>query len=165
MSIASDLAMLETYDETIQELELFLRPGGVSNTTGSSYQLLRTVAGHRQDSGSDDRLRDPRHGTASLRSATFSPTADWSRGDRESAGKKGKPGGAKMGNVHLKWAFSEAAALFSGGKLKGQKLVARLERKHGRGKAMGVLAARLGRAVYYMIKRNEPFDLKRFVTA
>jgi len=30
----------------------------------------------------------------------------------QSAGKKLGTGGAKMGNVHLKWAFSEAAVLF-----------------------------------------------------
>jgi len=30
---------------------------------------------------------------------------------------------------------------------------------------MGVLAAKLGRAVYYMLKRKEPFDLNRFTAA
>ena len=70
-----------------------------------------------------------------------------------------------MGNVHLKWAFSEAAACFLSRNPKGQKLFARLEKKHGKGKAMGVLAAKLGRAVYFMLKRNEPFDLDRFTAA
>jgi hypothetical protein len=72
-----------------------------------------------------------------------------------------------MGNVHLKWAFSEAAACLLSRNPKGQKLLSRLEKKHGKGKgkAMGVLAAKLGRAVYYMLKRKEPFDLNRFVAA
>jgi len=70
-----------------------------------------------------------------------------------------------MGNVHLKWAFSEAAACFLGRNPKGQKLFARLEKKHGKGKAMGVLAAKLGRAVYCMLKRKKPFDRDRFTAA
>lgn len=30
---------------------------------------------------------------------------------------------------------------------------------------MGVLAAKLSRTVYYMLKRKEPFDLDRFIAA
>jgi hypothetical protein len=30
---------------------------------------------------------------------------------------------------------------------------------------MSVLAAKLGRAVYYMLNRHQPFDLSRFVAA
>jgi hypothetical protein len=39
-----------------------------------------------------------------------------------------------------------------------------LERKHGKGKALSILAAKLGRAVYYILQRRTPFDLQRFVT-
>jgi transposase len=70
-----------------------------------------------------------------------------------------------MGNVHLKWAFSEAAALFLRANPVGQQYFARLEKKYGKGKALSVLAAKLGRAVYHMLQRRKPFDLKRFVTA
>jgi len=69
-----------------------------------------------------------------------------------------------MGNVHLKWAFSEAAALFLRANPIGQKYFARLEKKHGKGKALSILAAKLGRAVYYILLRGKPFDLNRFVT-
>ena len=44
MSIAADLALLESYDQTIHELELFLGQS-VRNDDGSSYHLLRTVPG------------------------------------------------------------------------------------------------------------------------
>jgi hypothetical protein len=30
---------------------------------------------------------------------------------------------------------------------------------------MSILAAKLGRAVYYMLLRNKPFDLKRYVSS
>jgi hypothetical protein len=47
----------------------------------------------------------------------------------------------------------------------GQKYFARLEKKHGKGKALSILAAKLGRAVYYMLLRRRPFELQRFVAA
>lgn len=86
------------------------------------------------------------------------------KGEHSSAGKKKKSAGAKMGNVHLKWALSEAAALFLRANPIGQKFFTRLERKHGKGKALSILAAKLGRAVYYMLLRGTVFDLNKFVT-
>ena len=35
-------------------------------------------------------------------------------------------------------------------------------KKHGKGKAMSILAHKLGRAVYTMLKRKEAFDGKYF---
>ena len=43
---------------------------------------------------------------------------------KESAGKRQGTSGAKMGNVHLKWAFSEAAVLFVRHSAEGKKLLA-----------------------------------------
>lgn len=45
----------------------------------------------------------------------------------------------------------------------GQKLLARLENKHGKGKALSILAHKLGRAVYYMLKRKVAFDMDIFL--
>jgi hypothetical protein len=45
----------------------------------------------------------------------------------------------------------------------GQKYLARLEKKHGKGKALTVLAHKLARAVYYMLKRGVGFDLDTFL--
>jgi hypothetical protein len=36
----------------------------------------------------------------------------------------------------------------------GQQLLTRLEKKHGKGKALTILAHKLARAVYYMLKRK-----------
>ena len=163
MSIASDLAMLETFDHTIQELELYLTQAAFEHDR-ARFQLLRTVPGIGKILGLTI-LYEVQDWQRFAAVGNFLSYCRLVRGHRESAGKKGKPGGAKMGNVHLKWAFSEAAPLFLRGNAPGQKFFARLERKHGKGKALGILAARLGRAVYYMIKRHEPFDLKRFVAA
>ena len=81
---------------------------------------------------------------------------------KESAGKHYGFAGQKIGNAFLKWAFSEAAVCFLRGNPEGQKLHARLVRKHGKGKALSILAHRLGRAVYHMLRKSEAFDVKRF---
>ncbi len=39
----------------------------------------------------------------------------------------------------------------------------RLGSRHGKGKALAILAHRLGRAVYYMLKNQVPFDQARFL--
>jgi transposase len=57
------------------------------------------------------------------------------KGSKESAGKRLGTSGAKIGNAHLKWAFSEAAVLFLRDHPAAQKYLARLENKHGKGKA------------------------------
>ena len=41
----------------------------------------------------------------------------------------------------------------------------RLNRKHGKGKAMGVLTDKLGRTIYHMLLRKKPFDIDRFLAA
>ena len=79
--------------------------------------------------------------------------------NKESGGKRVGTSGKKIGNAHLKWAFSEAATLFLRDNPAGQKLLARLENKHDKGKALSLLAHKLGRAVYYMLKRKVAFDM------
>jgi transposase len=81
---------------------------------------------------------------------------------RESAGKRYGTSGAKIGNAHLKWAFSEAAVLFLRDHPAAQKYLARLEKKHEKGKALTILAQKLARAVYYMLTRQGAFDRDKF---
>ena len=85
------------------------------------------------------------------------------KSQKASAGKITGTSGAKIGNAHLKWAYSEAAVLFLQKNPPGQRLIARIRSKHGRGKALGILAARLGRASYYMLSRQTAFDMDRFM--
>jgi transposase len=80
----------------------------------------------------------------------------------ESAGKRQGTGGNKIGNAHLKWAFGEAACLFLRESDQAKKWLARREKKHGKARALGALAARLGRAVYHLLRKQEVFDAKRF---
>jgi transposase len=80
---------------------------------------------------------------------------------RESAGKSYGTGGAKIGNAYLRWAFGEAATLFLRGNPPAQRW---LEKRTSRyGKAMTILAHKLGRAVYFMLKRRTLFDQDTFL--
>jgi hypothetical protein len=74
-----------------------------------------------------------------------------------------EPAVQKSIEVDLKWAFSEAAVLFLRNNPAGQKYLARLVKKPGKGKALTVLAHKLARAVYDMCKRDTAFDLDKFL--
>jgi len=84
---------------------------------------------------------------------------------KASAGKRFGTSGSTIGNAHLKWAFSEAAVLFLRDHPTAQKLLARLEKKPSKGKALTILAHQLARAVYSMLKRQTAFALETFLHA
>jgi transposase len=80
---------------------------------------------------------------------------------KESAGTRYGTSGAKVGNASLTWAFSEAAVLFRRSNPAGQQYLARLERKHGKGKALTVLAHQLARAVDDLLHRDTVFEMHK----
>jgi hypothetical protein len=63
--------------------------------------------------------------------------------------------------VHLKWAFSEAAALFLRWNVAGRKYFARIEKKHGKGKALvpSFHQTGVGQEVLHALKAPEVVDL------
>jgi transposase len=81
----------------------------------------------------------------------------------ESDGKKKGTSGAKIGNAHLKWAFSEAAVLFVRHNPSARKLMDDLIKLHGKGKSLTILVHKLARAIYYMLKKKVPFSLEKFL--
>jgi transposase len=159
-SIAVDLALLERYDALISDLELYLVRQAQQHDA-QAFHRLRTIPGvgkilaltilyEIHDVHRFDRVQE------------FASYARLVKCAKESAGKKYGTSGAKMGNVHLKWAFSEAAVLFVRHSAQGKKLLARLEQRFGKGKALSILAHKLGRAAYFMLAREKAFDLQRF---
>jgi len=70
--------------------------------------------------------------------------------------------GSKIGNAHLKWAFSEAACMLIRESQAAKDFVAKRTKKFGKGKAISILAHKLGRAVFYVMKRKDAFDEKYF---
>jgi transposase len=81
----------------------------------------------------------------------------------ESAGKTYGTQGNKIGNAHLKWAFSEAAVLYLRGNKRAQKYLLKLQKRMSKAKALSALAHKLGRCVYFMLKNETVFDESKFL--
>src|SRR3990170_1946384 len=161
-SIAVDLGLLERYDALLTDLELYLVHQAKQHEP-QGFQLLRSIPGVGKVLAMTIlyEIHDIRRFE---RVQEFASYARLVRCAKESAGKKHGTSGAKMGNVHLKWAFSEAAVLFVRHCPEGKQLLARWEKKHGKGKALSILAHKLGRDAYYVLLREKAFDLERFMT-
>jgi transposase len=156
-----DLAMIDAYDDTLKALDWEIEKTARQHNC-HALLLLRSV-----------------HGIGSIlalvmlyeiheinRFETVQQFASYCRLVKcahESAGKKKGAGGAKIGNAHLKWAFSEAAMLFIRHNPSAKNLMDNLIKLHGKGKALSILAHKLARAIYYMLKNNKPFDREKFL--
>jgi len=81
----------------------------------------------------------------------------------ESAGKSYGMQGNKIGNANLKWAFSEAAVLHLRGNDKAKNYLLTLQKRMSKAKALSVLAHKLGRCIYYILKNETAFDETRFI--
>ena len=81
----------------------------------------------------------------------------------ESAGKSYGTQGNKIGNAHLKWAFSEAAVHYLKGNDKAKNYLVKLQKRMSKAKALSVLAHKLGRCVYFMLKNERVFNEKQFL--
>lgn len=80
----------------------------------------------------------------------------------ESAGKRFSAKNTKNGNAHLKWAFSEAACLFVRGNSSAKDWHQKLISKYGKAKSLSIIAQRLGRTAYTILKRRAAFDRVKF---
>jgi transposase len=160
-SIEVDLALITYYDQLLTDLELSIVKNAKHHDANTFYRL-RSVPGvgkilalvmlyEIHDIHRFPRVQD------------FVSYCRLVKCAKESAGKRYGSSGKKIGNAHLKWAFSEAAVLFLRHNPAGQKFLAKLEHRHGKGKALTVLAHKLARAVYYMLKRQTVFDMETFL--
>ena len=87
------------------------------------------------------------------------------KGTVASAGKIKGLRGAKLGNPYLRWAFGEAAVIAKRDHKVIGPLAQKLEARLGgnKFKANTVLAIKLARAVYYMLKSKTVFDAERLI--
>ena len=160
-SIEVDLALVSYYDELLRDVELTIVKTAKQHDANTLY-LLQTVPGIGKIL-SLVLLYEIHHIDRFPRMQEFASYCRLVKCAKESNGKRSGTSGAKIGNAHLKWAFSEAAVLFLRENPAGQKFLTRLEKKHDKGKALTILAHKLARAVYYMLKRKVAFDMKRFL--
>ncbi len=162
-TVEIDFALIEHYDTVIKDLELHLVRQAkqhdpdvfhrLRSIPGVGKVLALTLLYEIHDISRFARVQD------------FLSYSRLVKCEHSSAGKKLGTGGSKIGNVHLKWAFSEAAVLFLRNNPAGQRLVRRLAGKHGKAKALSILASKLGRAVFYMLSREKTFQMDAFLGA
>jgi transposase len=155
LSVAADLKMIDAFDEQITDLERHLiKNAKVDDPV--TFGLLRTVPGIGPVLGQILLYEIDAIGN-------FLSYARLVRCAHESAGKVKGTGGKKIGNAHLKWAFSEAACLMIRSCLPVKAWLQRQEKKRGKRKALSLLEAKLGRTVYHLWRKQVPFDVKRFL--
>jgi transposase len=160
-SIELDLVLIDHYDRLLNDVELYIVKTAKQHDVNAFYRL-RSVPGvgkilalvilyEVQDIGRFPRVQD------------FVSYCRLVKCAKESASKKHGTSGKKIGNAYLKWAFSEAAVLFLRQNSEGQAYLTKLEKKHGKGKALTCLAHRLARAVYHLLVRGQAFDMQKFL--
>jgi transposase len=161
-SMRTNLRMIDTLDEAINDLELYLTRNAKIDDP-NTYRILRSVPGIGKVLSLimlyeiHDISRFPEVGN-------FVSYSRLVRCEHESAGKVKGYGGRKIGNGHLKWAFSEAACLLLRACPQAKQWLQRKEKKVGKATALGILSAKLGRTVYHLWRKQEAFDAKRFLT-
>ena len=165
LALKNDLALIGHFDHQIGQLEEELQRQA-KKFAARDYALLQTVPGIGEHLGLTilceigDIERFP----------TVKDFLSYSRlvkGTVASAGKIKGLRGAKLGNPYLRWAFGEAAVIAKRDPTLMGPLAQRLEaRMNGnKFKANTVLAIKLARAVYYMLRSKTVFDPDRLVAA
>ena len=159
--IATDLAVIEAYDPIIAKMERYIIKSAKHHDP-VAHALINTIPGVGRIL-SLVILYEVENINRFPRVQDFASYSRLVKCSKESNGKKYGSSGKKIGNAHLKWAFSEAAALFLKGNEQGQKYREKLANKHGKAKSLSILAHRMGRAVYFMLKNKKPFNQDKFL--
>ena len=162
-SIEVDLELLGFYDEVLRDLELYiLKTARVDDPV--SLHLLQTIHGVG-DILSLVMMYEIEDIRRFKRVQEFLSYCRLVKCPRESGGKRYPAMNSKIGNAYLKWAFSEAAVLFLRGNEQIKRKHNRRVSKHGKAKALSILARDIGTAVYFMLRRKEVFDMNKFLGA
>jgi transposase len=165
LALQNDLAMIRCYDQQITALEERLQK--LTRTSAApQYALLQTVPGIGEHLGMTivQEIGDIERFPSVKDFLSYSRLV---KGTVASAGKIKGLRGAKLGNPYLRWAFGEAAVIAKRDHAVIGPLAQRLEAKFGgnKFKANTVLAIKLARAVYFMLKSKTVFDPQRLVAA
>jgi len=159
-SVEVDLALIDSLNKILAQLEWYIEKTARQHDYQTLY-LLRSIPGVGTILGLvilyeiHDIKRFPRVQDFSSYARLIKPV-------KESNGKWAGKTNKKIGNAHLKWAIKEAAILMLRESGQAKDYLARLQKKYNKGKALGILTHKLGRAIYYMLKNNEAFKMERF---
>jgi len=160
-NVEMDLQLVAFFDQEISQVERFIEQQA-KHHNARDLKLLRTIRGIGRilalailyEVGDIDRFDTVQQ---------FASYGRLVKCKAESAGKNYGTQGNKIGNAHLKWAFSEAVVCHLRGNPTAQAYLEKLQRRMSKGKALSVLAHKLGRCVYFMLKSKQVFDEQRFL--
>jgi transposase len=160
-NIDLDMAILDCYTEQLSKVEWYIQQQAKQHNP-IHFHLLKSVWGIGPilaltiiyEIGSIDRFESVQK---------FASYCRLVKCKAESAGKTYGTQGNKIGNAHLKWAFSEAAVLYLRGNKKAQRYLLKLQKRMSKAKALSALAHKLGRCVYFMLKNETVFDETKFL--
>jgi transposase len=164
-ALQNDLAMIRHYDTQIKLLEGKL-VSLAKKHSGRDFALLQSVPGIGLSLG----LTILHEIGPIERFPTVKDFLSYCRlvkGTVASAGKIKGLRGAKLGNPYLRWAFGEAAVIAKRDHAIIGPMAQRLEARFpgNKFKANTVLAIKLARAVYFMLKDKTVFDPERLIRA
>jgi transposase len=160
-SIAVDLAFMSHDDSRLRDMEWSVRTTAKAHHAPTLY-WLRTVPGIGELLSLvlldeiHDIHRFPR-GQELVSSGRLVQCA------KASAGTRSGTGGTQLGKASRKWAFSAAAGLCLRDNPSGPQDLTRVEKTHGTGKALTVLAQHVARAVYDRLKRAPAFHMDKCI--
>jgi transposase len=161
LALENELALVRHFDEQINTLETQLQRL-TKEVAGRDYTLLKSVPGIGQylgltllyEIGDIERFPSVKDFLSYCRLV---------KGTVASAGRIKGLRGAKLGNPYLRWAFGEAAVIAKRDHQLIGPLAQRLEARFNgnKFKANTVLAIKLARAVYFMLRNKTVFDAER----
>jgi transposase len=160
-SIELNLTLLKQYDLLLNDVELYLTRHAKEHDPNNLY-ILHTIPGVGKILALV-MLYEIQDITRFQRVQNFSSYARLIKPQKKSAGKVTGSGNRKIGNAYLKWAFSEATLLLIREKQEIKELHLELKNKHGKARALAIISHKLGRAVYYMLKNHQAFDMRHFL--
>ena len=165
LALKNELAMVRHFDHQIAQLEAELQRQA-KKSAGRDYALVQTTPGIGAILGLTILLEIGEI----ARFPTVKDFLSYSRlvkGTVASAGKIKGLRGAKLGNPYLRWAFGEAAVIAKRDHAVIGPLAQRLEAKMGgnKFKANTVIAVKLARAVFFMLRNKTVFDAERLTQA
>ncbi len=148
-----DLAVLECYHRELSQTEWHLEQQAKKHQP-VSFNLLKTIPGIGRilaltilyEIGDIQRFDTVQQ---------FASYCQLVKCKAESAGKSYGTQGNKIGNAHLKWAFSEAAVLYLRGNPNAQRYLQRLQKRMSKAKALSALAHKLGRATFFYVEKPD----------
>lgn len=159
-AVEADMYMVKEFDKVIDRLERAVHKYTKANRC-RDYNLLKTIPGIGPILAltilyeTDDINRFASVGN-------YSSYCRLVKGSVASAGKVTGTRGGKMGNAYLRWAFGHAAVICKRDNPQIKAYAKRLENSHPKQVANAILANKLARSVYFMLKRGKGFDPEVF---